>query len=144
MSSIPGELPRYVNVDGVSFKRLFAPGHNPVFLHSENIASGLQVLPGTVLGKITATGYLTTCVKTAADGSEVPYAIAHRYIDTTVNGPAGVVAVQPAAVVGHGTVYIQGLNIDTSWGATPDAAWTAISGALRTIGIFGVNQNHSY
>jgi hypothetical protein len=146
MSSIPGELPRYQNVDGIVFKRLFAQGCKPVFLHGQNIAANLQILPGTVLGRITASGYLTPCVKTATDGSQTPYAVASRYIDTTANGPAGVSAVQPAAVVAHASFYIDAIAevLDTSWGATPDLAWVAIEPLLRAVGIYGVPNFSSY
>ena len=144
MTSVPGDTPRYANIDGISFKKLFAPGHAPVFLRSQNIAANQVILPGTVLGRITSSGYLIPCVKTANDGSQLPYAVAHRYIDTTANGPAGVSAVQPAAVVGHGTLFVSGLIIDSSWGATPDLAWAGIEAALRAINIFGVYATYSY
>ena len=45
---------------------------------------------GTVLGKITATGKLTTSVAAANDGSQVPYAIAAETVDTTAADANGV------------------------------------------------------
>lgn len=48
------------------------------------IASGSGVVArGTVLGKITASGKLTTSLTAASDGSQTPYVIAAETVDAT-------------------------------------------------------------
>lgn len=63
---------------------------------------------GTVLGKITASGLYTLCVKTASDGSEVPSAILVDDRDASANDV-------------HGSVFLMGefnanaVIFDASW-----------------------------
>jgi hypothetical protein len=47
------------------------------------LISGQNVVRGTVLGKITASGKLNKSLSAASDGSEVPYAIAEHDCDAT-------------------------------------------------------------
>lgn len=138
MSPIPGERPRYASVDAITFERLYAPGHEPVF-GAAVMASGFQVRAGTVLGRITSSGYLKPCIATANDGSQVPYAVASKFVDTTAAGPAGAAGAQPTSVILHGKLNsaMVSKTLDASWGATPDAAWIAVEPLLRAIGIFG-------
>lgn len=51
---------------------------------SETIKSGQTLFAGSVLGKITATAELTLSDASATDGSEVPYGILPKDIDTTI------------------------------------------------------------
>ncbi len=78
---------------------------------------------GTVLGTVTASGKYTLCVKTAADGSQVPTAILVDDVDAS------------AADVTAG-VYLMGefnqnrITIDPSW------TITTVKAASRPLGIF--------
>jgi hypothetical protein len=48
------------------------------------IVSGAGIIQrGTVLGKITASGKLTTSLSAASDGSQTPYALAAETVDAT-------------------------------------------------------------
>ena len=132
----------YADVAALVYNPLLLPGHKPVFT-PETLSANISGTIGTVLGKVTATGLLLPCVKTATDGSQVPYAVIGEPFDTTVNGPAGVAAVGPASVMVNAYVNYTALSIDPSWGATIDAAWAAIEPALRTAGIFGRAPGYS-
>lgn len=55
-----------------------------IFTANETIVSGAGALPrGRVLGKITASGKLTSVDSTKSDGSEKPYAILAQAADAT-------------------------------------------------------------
>ena len=136
MATYPGGFPHFKGVDGLDTKPLFLPGVKPIQVPA-TMASGLQVLPGTVVGRVTATGLFQPCVESATDGSQVPYGITTTYIDTTANGPSGAVAVMNFPLTVWAYVDSTELVIDPSWGATADAAWLAIEPQLRFAGIFG-------
>lgn len=136
MATFPGQYPHYKSVDALTKQYLFLPGVKPVQV-PHTLAAGLQVLPGTVLGRITATGLLTPCVKTASDGSQNPYGINTTYLDSTATGPQGASAPLNFALTVWAYVNSAELVIDPSWGSTPDAAWLAIEPSLRFAGIFG-------
>jgi hypothetical protein len=50
-------------------------GGYPLVTYDETIISGQDVVRGTVMGRITASGKLTACDHTASDGSQTPYAV---------------------------------------------------------------------
>lgn len=59
-------------------------GRFPLVTDTMTIASGSGVIKrGTVLGKITASGNLTTCLSAAEDGSQAPFCIAADTVDAT-------------------------------------------------------------
>jgi hypothetical protein len=92
------------------------------------IASGAgKLLPGTVLGKVTASGKFVPSPETAADGSETASAILVGLVDASA---ADAVAV---GVMRHAEVNRQGLFYDASVDDDPkkSAKWDQ----LRAIGI---------
>lgn len=87
------------------------------------IAAGAAYNRGTVLGQITASGKLTLCVKTAADGSEKPYAILVDNVDATDND-------QNCGVYLMGEFNQNRIIHDNSW------TLPGLKAALRPLSIF--------
>jgi hypothetical protein len=123
-------------VDSITHNPLFLPGHKPVFIPAV-LATGLTLMPGTVLGMVASTNQLTPCVRTATDGSQTPYAVLCEPANTTATGPAGVAGPVSLGVCVNGYFNASALIIDTSFGVGPDLAFAAIETALRVAGIFG-------
>jgi hypothetical protein len=71
--SIPVYARRKI-VDSISFNQLVLPGHNLRF-QNYLLKGGQDVIAGSVLGRISASGLLTLCKAAAGDGSEVPMAV---------------------------------------------------------------------
>lgn len=123
-------------VDAIIHNPLFLPGSKTVF-KPVVFAAGQQLLLGAVVGQVTATGKLVLSVKTAVDGSQVPYGIVPETIDTTAAGPNGVAGDTNADVVVQAYVNASAVYADVSWGATPDLAWAALEPLFRPLSIFG-------
>lgn len=68
-------------VDSITFNPLFAPGERPVFMNY-TLLGGQQLIQGSVLGRITASGLLVLSDPAAGDGSEVPMAILCEDVST--------------------------------------------------------------
>ena len=68
-------------VDALVHNPLLIPGKRPVY-NSFMIGGGQQLLIGSVLGKITATGALVLCAAAAGDGSQNPFAVCPENIFT--------------------------------------------------------------
>lgn len=58
-------------------------GNFPIHTQAIEVAQSQTLLRGTVVGKITASGYLAACDHTASDGSEVPYGVMVEPVTTT-------------------------------------------------------------
>jgi hypothetical protein len=65
---------KYHVVDSIVYNPLHLPGSEPVFMNFV-IEGGQNLLLGSVLGRVTATGKLKLVNAAAGDGSEVPVAI---------------------------------------------------------------------
>ena len=93
------------------------------------IESGAGIIaPGTVLGKVTATGKYIASAIGAADGSETPVAINIYGADASASDAAVSAIVRDAEVNGHCLVY----HADRDQPAEKDAANAAL-GALGII-----------
>ena len=93
------------------------------------IESGAGIIaPGTVLGKVTATGKYIASAVGAADGSETPAAINIYGADASASDAAVSAIVRDAEVNGHCLVY----HADRDQPAEKDAANAAL-GALGII-----------
>ena len=93
------------------------------------IESGAGIIaPGTVLGKVTATGKYIASAVGAADGSETPVAINIYGADASTGDAAVSAIVRDAEVNGHCLVY----HADRDQPAEKDAANAAL-GALGII-----------
>lgn len=86
------------------------------------IASGLTLSRGTLLGKITANGELTTSLSAAGDGSQTPYAILNDDVDTTSGAKS-------ASILVEGTFNSDAMTFGTGHTATSTAD------GLKDIGI---------
>ncbi|EOK5841654.1 head decoration protein [Enterobacter roggenkampii] len=115
----------------------FAPGmKSSLFVPDQLIAGPLQLITdtvtitggdykrGTVLGRVTASGKYTACLKTAADGSETPCAILVDDVHAATHGDQS------------GGVYLMGEFNENR--ITIDASWTIadMKAALRPMSIF--------
>lgn len=89
-----------------------------------NEAAARAYTPGTVLGRVTATGKFRICVQNAADGSQTPAAIVME--DKSV--PATTDTRVLVLVRGPAMVSKSGLILDASFDllAEQQAAWAAI------------------
>lgn len=84
---------------------------------------------GTLMGKITATGNIIPCVKTAADGSQVPYGILVDQTDAT----GGAVL---CGVYVKGEFNVNKMTIDASWGANLAAQVAALLAPCRNAQLY--------
>lgn len=126
-------------VDALRSNPLLLPGFSPKYIPVV-ILTGQQILPGTVVGKANSganAGKVVVSVKTATDGSQIPYGITVDMIDTTAAGPAGAAGDINCDVLVAGIVNASAIVVDTTWGLTPDTVWAALEPYLRTIGLFG-------
>ncbi len=126
-------------VDALTHNSLFFPPYSIRYSH-EQLKAGFQFLPGTVVGKITASGKLVPAVATANDGSQTPYGIVCEYVDTTATGTN---ADTNFSVAVAGVFNYTALLIDTSFGGTIDAAWDAIKSGFAGRGITGEFPSYS-
>lgn len=103
--------------------------HNPadivvgdlkVFAEPETIAKGKVYAKWTVLGRVTASGELIACVKTATDGSERPVGVLVADVDTKA-------AALRAPVYKSGMLDPRLLVMDNSW--TAEALRVAFEGS---------------
>ncbi len=103
--------------------RLFA-GHQQLETDTGVLITGQNLVRGSVLGKITASGKLTLSLSAAGDGSEAPFAILAHDTDAT------------AADNDSTPIYLTGDFSDNAivLGAGHTAA--SIKDGLRNIGIF--------
>lgn len=98
-------------------------GDYPVVTESVTVLTGQNLVRGTVLGKITASGKVIASLSAAVDGSETPYAILAEDVDASAGDVVG-------------TAYLSGefneseLTIGT--GHTADS----IRAGLRDLGIY--------
>lgn len=72
---------RYRYVDAIVHNPLMLPGADPVFMNFV-IEGGQNLIPGSVLGRVTATGKLKLVAAAAGDGSQNPVAILCEKLDT--------------------------------------------------------------
>lgn len=72
------------------------------------IAAGQSLLPGAVLGKITASGLYTAVAPAATDGSESAAAVLYAAVDATDAEKPGVVTARDAEVAGHALIWPAG------------------------------------
>ena len=92
------------------------------------IASGAgALLPGTVLGKLTASGKFVPSPETAADGSEAAVAILVGRVDATSSDVTAVGLMRHAEVNRHGLIYDASVDDDLKKSAKQDQ--------LRAVGI---------
>ncbi len=92
------------------------------------VASGAgPLLPGTVLGKVTASGKFVPSPETATDGSETAVAILVGPVNATGADALAVAMTRHAEVNHHGLIYDASVNDD----AKKSAKW----GQLRAAGI---------
>ncbi|MCP3970522.1 MAG: head decoration protein [Rhodobacteraceae bacterium] len=89
------------------------------------VGTAADLEPGTVLGKITATGKYIRSVRTATDGSENAVAVLTRQADAAAADVASV------ALLRHARVRRGGLVFDASYSteAFRDAAIASLAGA---------------
>lgn len=86
----------------------------------------VKVLPGTVMGKITASGSWVPCTKAATDGSENAAGISFGLVDATLNDTEGALVVRECEVN----------KSELVWDASMDAAaQTAALAALVALQI---------
>jgi hypothetical protein len=90
------------------------------------ILSGQTVVPGQVLGKVTASGKFKALTPGASDGSEVALAIAYAAVVASGADAPGVVTARSAEVNGPSLTWPAGIS-------APDK--TAAVAALATAGI---------
>lgn len=108
-----------------------------------NEVAGVTYSLGTVLGKVTATGKFVKCVRTAADGSQVPAAIylgdgkLGAIVDTAVVAATDT----PVLVLARGKIIVakEALKLDASFGTAPQIQ--TVYDALKTLGIFAEASN---
>ena len=92
------------------------PKHRPVTIAAGSNAAGAVLARGTLLGRVTATDKYVPCVKTAADGSQIPAMVVAADIDASSADAVG-----PAYDDGEFAAEL--LTIDASWSiATLQAA----------------------
>lgn len=85
------------------------------------IAAGTGLLPpGTVLGKLTASGKFAPSPETAADGSEIAVAVLVGRVDATGADAAAVAITRHAEVNRHGLLYDASVDDDTKKSAKWD------------------------
>ncbi|MFX8266495.1 head decoration protein, partial [Acinetobacter baumannii] len=90
----------------------FLPGKRPVFMNY-TLKGGQQLVAGSVLGRITASGLLVLSNAAAGDGSQVPMAILCE--DVMTFAPDGVTARDtPLSVAVQGYFNRTALNFDPS------------------------------
>ena len=68
-------------------------GDFPIVTDSETIISGQNLVRGTLLGKITASGKMTKSLSASSDGSQTPRAILAKDIDASAADKIGPVYV---------------------------------------------------
>lgn len=105
-------------------------GNEHLVTENDTLAQNATVQArGTLLGKVTATGKLIPCVKTAADGSQTPYGI---LVDTT-DATGGDVN---CGVYLKGEFNVNKMTIDPSWGANLAAQVTALNAPCRSAQLY--------
>lgn len=90
------------------------------------LITGQKLGPGTVLGKITASGKYTILAPAASDGSEAAAAVLFDHIDATTADRAAVITARDTEVKSAALVW--------PTGATTNQKTTAL-GQLRALGI---------
>lgn len=90
------------------------------------VITGQNLVAGTVLGKITASGKYTAWTTGAADGSEVAAAVLLEAVNATAADKAGVAIARHAIVAAGNLVYA---------GSPNDAQKTAARASLEAAGI---------
>lgn len=115
------------------FAGAFPVRHRPVTVASGANAAGSPLKRGTLLGLVTATDKYIPCVKTAADGSQVPAAVLAYDLDASAADAVG-----PAYFEGEFAGEI--MTIDASW--TIDTLQAALRQNksdlfVRTVGVLG-------
>jgi len=83
------------------------------------------LLRGTVVGKITASGYLIACDHTASDGSQTPYGVM-------------VEAVTTAGAIGAGLLYVFGAFDESKLTFGGSSVLADLKDAMKNIGLFAV------
>jgi hypothetical protein len=105
-------------------------GRERLITETAILAQQSSVLPrGTLLGRISATGRLTVCKASAADGSQLPHSILVMAADAT-SGSATV------SVYLKGEFNVDRVTIDASWGATPSAQLAALLAPCRAARLY--------
>jgi len=105
-------------------------GNEKLITDNQTVAQNATVLArGTLLGKVTATGKLIPCVKTAADGSQNPYAILADQTDATGGDVVTGVYVK-------GEFNINRMTFDASWGASVALAFAALDTPCRSVQLY--------
>jgi hypothetical protein len=77
-------------MENLVFDKLVA-GDYPLVTDNVTILSGQNLVRGTLLGKITATGKYIKCVSTAVDGSQTPQVILSEDCDASAADQSAVV-----------------------------------------------------
>ncbi|MCY1200453.1 Bacteriophage lambda head decoration protein D [compost metagenome] len=98
-------------------------GHFPVVKRSGVIAAGQQLVRGSVMGEVTASGEYKLSASAASDGSETPSVILDEDIDTTAGAA-------PAPLLLTGEVLGSALTLGTGH------TLAAVRKALRPLSIF--------
>ncbi|MGQ2992769.1 head decoration protein [Variovorax sp.] len=74
------------------------------------IASGQNLEPGTVLGKVTASGKYVALAPAASDGSEAAAAVLYGHVDATTADRPGVVHLRDAELKGFALAWPSGIT----------------------------------
>lgn len=82
-----------------------------------------DLLIGTVLGKVTATGKYKVSIETAVDGSELPVAVVIEDVSVLQDTDKGVLAIAR----GPALVSKEGLVLDASWNGIEAQVYTALA-----------------
>ena len=132
--SFPNKL--YSLVDAMNINGP-APQQLPiVFALGKVLNEGFSLPRGTTLGMRTADGVLVKCVKTATDGSEIPYGILRDSIEWDTTGVALGSLTNCSVQVRGNPEQSQFMTFsDISWGATPTERKAALEPYFRAIGL---------
>ncbi|WP_257286408.1 head decoration protein [Endozoicomonas sp. SESOKO1] len=102
---------------------LISEGNNSISREQVALAANLDMEPGTVLGKVTATGVYKPVDPAAADGSETAAGVLYAGKATDASGGDGVIIARLAEVVDSLLVWPDGIT-----GEEQAAAITELAG----------------
>lgn len=119
-------------VDSITFNPLIMPGERLVFMNY-TLLGGQQLVAGSVLGRITASGLLRLSDPTNGDGSEVPMSVLCEDVATFAQDGA-TPKDTPLSVAVHGMFNQTALTFGASV-AHGSAAYLTMLEQLRAAGI---------
>lgn len=122
-------------VDGIVFQPLWIPGSRRVF-QPAIILGGQNLVAGSVLGRITASGKYQLAVAAASDGSQVPIAILPE--DLSTFAADGATALDMSM-----SVVFQAMVNPAALVFGAGLTWASTSAGLNARGIFGRYPGYS-